>query len=64
MTDAQGKSIFDGRTVTGFSNAEEEAAGMVKAVPFLLEDRIGEKGGHFVKADELWGVSLLDSDYG
>jgi len=59
VTDAQGKSIFEGKTVTALSNAEEEAAGMVKAVPFLLESRIREKGGNFVKSDELWGAKVV-----
>jgi len=31
--------------VTGFSNAEEEAVGLTKVVPFLLEDRLKERGG-------------------
>jgi len=59
VTDAQGKSIFAGRTATGFSNAEEEQVKMVKAVPFLLEDKITEKGGNYVKADEPWGAKVV-----
>lgn len=33
-----------GKCVTGFSNAEEEAARKVESVPFLLETRLGEAG--------------------
>jgi hypothetical protein len=33
-TDANGKSIFSGRAATGFSNAEEEAVGMVEVSIF------------------------------
>jgi hypothetical protein len=57
VTDTSGKSIFEGRTVTGFSNAEEEQAGKVKDVPFLVESRIKELGGTYIKAEEAWGVS-------
>ncbi|GLB33751.1 putative DJ-1/PfpI family protein [Lyophyllum shimeji] len=48
--DASGKSIFAGKRITGFSNAEEEAVGKVQEVPFLLETKIQELGGKFEKA--------------
>ena len=35
--------------MTGFSNTEEEAVGKTKAVPFLLEDKLKEIGGHYSK---------------
>jgi hypothetical protein len=57
VTDASGKSIFDGRDATGFSDAEEEQVGKVKDVPFLLETRIKELGGKYTKASEAWAVS-------
>lgn len=38
---------------------EEEQAGFVKSIPFLLEDAIAEKGGKFEKASEPWAVSAL-----
>ncbi|TFK43586.1 class I glutamine amidotransferase-like protein [Crucibulum laeve] len=57
--DASGKSIFNGRSFTGFSNTEEEMAGKVKDVPFLLEDKISSLGGKYEKAAEPWGVKLV-----
>lgn len=45
--------------MTGFSNAEEIAVDQVKAIPFLLEDRIVELGGTYSKADQPWGVSSI-----
>ncbi|KAF4619355.1 hypothetical protein D9613_005211 [Agrocybe pediades] len=57
--DGSGKSIFAGRTATGFSNEEEDMVGKVKDIPFLLEDRIREKGGTFTKADKPWGVKVV-----
>ncbi|KAJ7167330.1 ThiJ/PfpI [Mycena crocata] len=57
--DAQGKSIFSGKTATGFSNAEEIAMDKVKDVPFLLEDKIISLGGTYVKADKPWEVKVV-----
>ena len=36
-----------GRTVTGFSNEEEEANGTTNEVPFLAEDALKEKGANY-----------------
>ncbi|KAI1786694.1 class I glutamine amidotransferase-like protein [Ganoderma leucocontextum] len=52
VTDAQGASIFRGRRATAFANEEEELMNAVKAVPFLVEDRIKELGGKYEKAAE------------
>lgn len=43
--DGQGRTIFEGRRVTGFSNAEERAIGLEEVVPFLLQDRLVAGGG-------------------
>lgn len=51
------RAIFHGKKVTGFSNVEEEMMNKVKDIPFLLEDRLIELGGHYSKAAEPWGVS-------
>jgi hypothetical protein len=37
---------------------EEELAGKVKDIPFLLEDKITKQGGKYEKAAEPWIVSL------
>jgi putative intracellular protease/amidase len=39
-----------GKRITGFTNAEEEAVGLTAAVPFLLEDRLKERGGIYSSA--------------
>jgi len=59
VTDENGASIFKGRRATGFSNAEEKALDAVKAIPFLLEDAIVQKGGSYEKAGELWGEEVI-----
>ncbi|KAG8983144.1 hypothetical protein FRB90_006279 [Tulasnella sp. 427] len=58
-TDAAGEPIVKGRTVTGLSNVEEEMAKKVKDVPFLLEDKLVEKGGNYVKADEPYAANVV-----
>jgi putative intracellular protease/amidase len=38
-----------GKNVTGFTNSEEEAVGLTNVVPYLLEDELKKKGGHYSK---------------
>jgi len=57
--DTNGKSIFSGRSFTGFSNAEEKAVDGDKKIPFNLEDKITELGGKFEKADALWDPKVV-----
>lgn len=45
-----GEYLVKGRRVTGFANTEEEAVGLTAVVPFLLEDRLKERGGIYGKA--------------
>ncbi len=42
-----GEYLVKGKRVTGFTNAEEQAVGLSAVVPFLLEDRLRERGGVF-----------------
>ncbi|MEA5580203.1 type 1 glutamine amidotransferase domain-containing protein [Nodularia harveyana UHCC-0300] len=44
-----GDSIVQGKAVTGFTNTEEEAAGLTKVVPFLVEDMLRTNGGNYSK---------------
>jgi len=55
-------SIFKDRTVTGFSNAEEELIGDMAAIPFLLEDRVKTLGATYVKAEKPWEPKVVHSD--
>jgi putative intracellular protease/amidase len=45
-----GGYLIKGKRVTGFTNAEEEAVGLTAVVPFLLEDRLKERGGLYRQA--------------
>jgi putative intracellular protease/amidase len=42
-----GHPLVKGKKITGFSNTEEEAVGLTKVVPFLLEDELKKLGGHY-----------------
>jgi putative intracellular protease/amidase len=44
-----GEYLIKGKHVTGFTNAEEEAVGLTTVVPFLLEDRLKERGSIYSK---------------
>jgi len=39
-----GTLLIKGKKVTGFTNTEEEAVGLTKSVPFLLEDKLTTQG--------------------
>lgn len=45
-----GDPIVKDRKVTGFTNAEEEAVGLIDVVPFLLEDKLKAQGASFSEA--------------
>ena len=47
---ADGQSVVHGKSVTGFTNTEEAAAGLTDVVPFLVEDMLIQNGGHYSKA--------------
>lgn len=53
-----GTPLVQGKKVTGFTNTEEEAVGLTKVVPFLVEDELKAKGGIFSKTDD-WGVHVV-----
>jgi putative intracellular protease/amidase len=46
-----GEYLIKGKRVAGFTNTEEEAMHLTTVVPFLLEDRLKERGGIYSKAD-------------
>jgi putative intracellular protease/amidase len=54
----QGKPLVEGKNVTGFTNGEEEAVGLTKVVPFLVEDELMRLGAIFTKVKD-WGVHTI-----
>jgi putative intracellular protease/amidase len=47
VKDENGEALVKGKTVTGFSNAEEEAVKLTKVVPFLLADELKALGAQY-----------------
>ena len=45
-----GGPVVADKTVTGFANTEEQAAGLTEVVPFLVEDMLRKNGGKYTKA--------------
>ena len=46
-----GEPLVKGKEVTGFSDTEEEAVGLTKIVPFLLEDELQKLGAKYSKGE-------------
>jgi putative intracellular protease/amidase len=47
---ADGKPLVASKSVTGFTNTEEEAVGLTRVVPFLVEDMLKQNGGNYSKS--------------
>ncbi len=50
--------LVQGRTVTGFTNSEEQAVGLTDVVPFLIEDMLVERGADYRKKAD-WESHVL-----
>jgi putative intracellular protease/amidase len=55
-----GQFLVKGKKVTGFANTEEEAVGLSKVVPFLLEDALKKNGGIYSKAENWHPYAVED----
>jgi putative intracellular protease/amidase len=53
-----GKRLVEGKTVTGFTNGEEEEVGLTKVVPFLVENELMSLGATFSKVKN-WGIHTV-----
>jgi putative intracellular protease/amidase len=53
-----GKPLVEGKNVTGFTDGEEEAVGLTKVVPFLVEDELLGLGAIYSKVRN-WGVHVV-----
>lgn len=47
---SDGSYFLEGKSSTGFTNLEERLIRLVSAVPFLLEDKMKERGAQYKKA--------------
>ncbi|WP_436535792.1 type 1 glutamine amidotransferase domain-containing protein [Actinoplanes sp. HUAS TT8] len=58
VTNPDGSPLVTGRSVTGFTNSEEEGVGLTEVVPFLVEDELKAKGGDYSKGAD-WGSYVV-----
>ncbi|WP_163398436.1 type 1 glutamine amidotransferase domain-containing protein [Flavobacterium fluviatile] len=56
----KGEFLVKDKKVTGFTNAEEEAVGLTKVVPFLLEDALTQNGAKFSKGANWQPYAVAD----
>ena len=59
-TDKNGDSILKNKRITGFTNDEEEFVKLDKTVPFSLENKLKELGGHFEKTENFKPFVISD----
>mgnify|MGYP005848215269 CR=1 FL=1 len=57
---ADGTPLVSGKQVTGFTNSEEEAAGLTGVVPFLVEDMLQSNGAAYRKGDDWDSFVVVD----
>ena len=57
---ADGNPLVSGKTVTGFTNTEEEGVGLTDVVPFLVEDMLKSNGGNYEKGDDWASFVVVD----
>jgi putative intracellular protease/amidase len=55
-----GSLLVKGKKVTGFTNTEEEAVGLTKVVPFLVEDMLKANGGEYSKGADWQSYVVTD----
>ncbi len=55
-----GAPVVSGKAVTGFTNTEEQAAGLTEVVPFLVEDMLKKNGGKYSKAADWQPHVVID----
>jgi putative intracellular protease/amidase len=57
---ADGSPLIQGKSVTGFSNTEEDAVQLSAVVPFMLEDELRAKGANYSRADDWQPHAVTD----
>ncbi len=60
VKEPSGKYIVNGKTVTGFSNSEENAVQLTDIVPFLLEDELIKRGCNYQKGSDWHAFVVQD----
>ena len=58
---SDGKHLIEGKTVTGFTNDEEDAVQKTEVMPFALESVLIDRGAKFTRVKN-WGANVEVSD--
>lgn len=61
VKDSRGQPWVKGKSVTGFSNSEEDAVGLTDVVPFLVEEVLKQNGGRYSKGED-WASYVITDD--
>ena len=62
LQNENGELLIKGKQLTGFSNSEEESAGLTKTVPFLLETRLITLGALYTKGPNYLSHVVIDGN--
>lgn len=63
LTEAEdGSPLVEGKSVTGFSNSEEETVELTDVVPFLLENELQMLGGNYSKSSDWHPYVVTDGN--
>ena len=57
-----GSPLVEGKSVTGFSNSEEEAVQLTEIVPFLLENELQKLGANYSKSSDWYSYVVTDGN--
>lgn len=57
-----GSALVEGKSVTGFSNSEEDAVELTDIVPFLLEDELQILGANYSKGADWYPFIVTDGN--
>ena len=56
---SNGELLIKDKKVTGFSNEEEQLAGLAEFVPYLTETELTKRGARYEKASEPWAAYAI-----
>lgn len=62
VNNENGEPIVKGRTISAFTNDEEDAVGLSDAMPFMLETKLIELGANIVKTDNFTPKAVADGN--
>ena len=62
VKNSDGSPLVRGKSVTGFSNTEEDSVQLTEVVTFLLEDELKAKGANYSRADDWHPYAITDGN--